>query len=408
MTIPGKSKWLILLDQAVFSGTSFLITIMVARMSDLESFGVYTAYMLAIYLTLSALGAFTIQPFQVLLGKAGDKASYISFVFWFQIVLLLVVLFAVFGVLRFFIPAIPLPVILFALGFIFQDFSRKLLLALDKPLHTLILDAASSVALLSALLFFGQSSEKEISILMQYFAVAYIVPGALLLLFVRPIRLSRDYCRHFFYLHVKEGKWLFFTALTQWWSGNLFVVASGLYLGAAALGALRLAQSLVGVLNVLLQTFENYILPQTALKINNDQESGIKYLSEMSRKAGLLFLPILAVTWLFSEQIMILAGGQEYAKYSFVLQGMALLYVLVFINQPVRLMVRAMLLNQHFFYGYAVSLTFALIFSHSLLSGFGLSGAIAGLSASQFLLMSYWLYILKQRNIRLWKSFISY
>ena len=49
---------------------------------------------------------------------------------------------------------------------------------------------------------------------------------------------------------------------------NLFIVTSGVYLGVAALGAFRLVQSLFGILNLVLQTFENYVLPQASVKYN--------------------------------------------------------------------------------------------------------------------------------------------
>ena len=105
--------------------------------------------------------------------------------------------------------------------------------------------------------------------------------------------------RHFAY-HVEQGKWFFMTAISQWWAGNLFVVASGVYLGAVALGALRLAQSLFGILNVILQTFENYVLPQTASKMNDSIPEGIAYLKNLSLKAAWIFSPILILSSIFA------------------------------------------------------------------------------------------------------------
>jgi O-antigen/teichoic acid export membrane protein len=159
---------------------------------------------------------------------------------------------------------------------------------------------------------------------------------------------------------------------------------------------------------VLLQTFENYLLPLTAHKINLELATGLSFLSSMSRKAGLLFMPILAISYLFAKQILVWAGGEAYAPFGFVLQGMAFLYMLVFLSQPIRLLIRALLLNKHFFYGYLLSLGFALSFGHVLLSNFGLVGALLGLAISQVLLMVYWTLVLQKRKIHLWKSFISY
>ncbi|MBL0192548.1 MAG: hypothetical protein IPQ18_14770 [Saprospiraceae bacterium] len=59
------------------------------------------------------------------------------------------------------------------------------------------------------------------------------------------------------------------TAISQWWAGNLFVVASGIYLGPKHWGVATTSQSLFGNLNVILQTFGSYVLAsQTASRIH--------------------------------------------------------------------------------------------------------------------------------------------
>jgi len=398
----------VLLDQAIFSGTSFLITILLARMLSMESFGIYSGYILALYLVVSGIGAFVIQPFQVLLGSTENKQQYTTFAFWFQIAIVALVatgglIFSILSPYQF-----PLPVLSFAAGFLIHDFGRRLLLALNRSLQALLFDITASLFLLAALFLFFKFGEGALAHLYWFFTIAYAPSLLLLLLLARPFSLRRANAAEFFSKHIQHGKWLFLTALSQWWSGNLFVVASGVYLGAAALGALRLAQSLMGILNVLLQTFENYVLPQTAQKINVQLTEGLSYLSSVSRKAGLLFIPVLLITFIFARQILVLAGGINYAPFAFVLQGMAILYLLVFASQPIRLLIRALLLNQHFFYGYLMSLGFALLFGHTLLSNFGLIGSLAGLAGSQILLMAYWTIILQKRKIYLWKSFMSF
>jgi O-antigen/teichoic acid export membrane protein len=196
--------------------------------------------------------------------------------------------------------------------------------------------------------------------------------------------------------------------VSQWWAGNLFVVASGLYLGAAALGALRLSQSLLGVLNVLLQSFENYVLPQSARKMNIDMNMGVSYLKEMNKKLAFVFIPVLALLFVMASPILMLTGGTEYIEYTYVLQGLCILYVFILLSQPIRFMIRALHLNQYFFTGYLISLAYAIITSHGLISSFGLVGVVAGLIGAQIILIVYWLFILQSKKQDLWKSFISF
>ena len=229
-----------------------------------------------------------------------------------------------------------------------------------------------------------------------------------ILFLLKPFYFDRNASKLFIIQHIKEGKWLFLTAISQWWAGNLFVVASGIYLGAAALGALRLGQSLFGVLNVLLQTFENYVLPQTAKRMQQSQNNGIAYLKEMNLKLAYAFIPVLLLIFIFASPIITLAGGQEYSEYAFVLKGLSILYIFIFLSQPIRFFFRSMQMNSHFFYAYFISLIFAISSSHWLLSTYGLNGVISGLICSQILLIAYWIIILLLKNINIWKSSTLY
>lgn len=405
--ISRRQSW-VLLDQALYSGTSFMLTIILAKMLAVENFGIYSGYILGIHLLISAIGAFVIQPFQVLLGSLKKKSTYMAFSFWLQVgaLLLISLLAACISIILGF--GISPQLFLLAAGFAMHDFGRKLLLATNSLFQTIMLDMLTMLSLFLAILSYYLSPAKALTDLFQVLGIAYFLPFLVVLTIIKPFKFNKKAYLDFLVRHLKIGQWLFFTAISQWWSSNLFVVASGIYLGPPALGALRLAQSLMGVLNVLLQTFENYALPQAATLFATKNNSGLLYLTDLSRKAAYLFLPILCGTFLLAENIMVMAGGEAFRTYAYVLQGVAILYVLIFLSQPIRLTIRAMIMNRHFFIGYLISLSFSLLFSKFLLSNYGLQGAIAGLMASQILLMVYWTTVLQKQNIHLWKSFISF
>jgi O-antigen/teichoic acid export membrane protein len=207
----------------------------------------------------------------------------------------------------------------------------------------------------------------------------------------------------FFKKHISQGKWLLFSSVIQWWSSNLFVVASGVFLGLEALGAFRLVQTVFGVLNLLFQTFENYVLPKAVSLFVKSTNSAKKYIISISKKSGLLILSFLFVLYIFSDSIIQLIGGEKYTQYGFVIRGMSILYVLIFIGYPIRLCIRMLVLNKNFFIGYLLSLAFSLLFFNYFLSNFGLSGAILGLVISQLILIIYWQFVLSKNNFLLWK-----
>lgn len=399
-------KYQVLADQAVFSGANFLLTLLIARYLDAAAFGVYSAYILMIYLAVSVIGAWGIQVFQV----APDISSsrYISFVFWWQIILMMLVLTGASIFCSLFGIACAPALLVFAFGFVINDFGRKILLASSKTAAALWLDVITALCLVLAFFTFRSKALKDINTMLGYFAVAYAVSLFIIIFLLQPFFIKITSFKHYTTLHLQTGKWLFFTALSQWWAGNLFVVAAGIYLGTAALGALRLAQSLFGILNILLQSFENYVLPQTANRLHQNLAGGMHYLRSVNYKLVWIFLPLLILTFLFAKKILIIVGGNEYADYGYVVQGLCLLYVFILISQPIRFIFRALQFNNHFFYAYLLSLAFALASSHWLLSSFGLYGVIVGLTGSQVIVTAYWITILYFKNISVWKSFISY
>ncbi len=405
MSLFLNKKIIVLIDQAIFSGISFFLTLMFARVLSINDFGFFSGYILILYFLISSVNAFVVQPFQVGLSKTSHLKSYYSFVFWFQLSISLLFSLLVFVCCLYFYKPIPISLLFFALGFIFHDFGRKFLMAINLTSVLIWFDLIYALSTTLVFLLSFLNNEIQLFTLILNLSVVYIASFVLFIIFIKPFKFDFILYRTQLYEHFREGQWLFFTSFIQWWSGNLFVVAAGLYLGSAALAALRLVQSAMGVLNIFLQSFENYVLPQTAQKINTSYQFGINYLLKTTKQSGIIFFILLSFIFVFSESIITLIGGESYKNYAFVLQGMAILYVIILMSQPYRIVCRALLLNKHFFYGYVLSFIFSILFSRVLISNFGLTGAIIGLTASQIILIIYWSIILQKRNISLWKSF---
>ena len=343
------------------------------------------------------------------LAQSEDLIAYTSFSFFYQVISLLIVM-SVIGVasllkLEFLAPfnKLVFPVILFSSGFIMQDYFRKLFLAQSKIQQTLILDSITAVLqtsiLISGLFWFSFSLE-FILILLGISYVPSIIYGIYRL---KPSLFNISKWNTYFKIHWNQSKWLLLTAMVQWWSGNLFVVMSGIFISLEALGAFRLVQSLFGVLNIILQTFENYVLPQTSKLLHTSQKSARQYLRAISIKSAIVFAIIICSVFAFAEPIIQIAGGTQYSSYAYVIKGMSVLYLIIFIGYPIRLAIRALILNKSFFIGYLFALIFSLISFQYLLQTWGLIGAISGLIASQIIVLSYWQFILIQKNFLLWK-----
>ena len=402
-------KTTLLGDQAVFSGTSFLVTIVLARLLDVQEFGTYAGIVLVLYLAVGGIGAFVMQPLQVTLPSVRRPKDYLAFSLWFQsgLILLLAAVLSIVLMLPFQAvepyAALTLPLLIFSAGFLMHDYYRKRLLAEDRIEHTFAADVLLMAGHLGALfmLYFGAEITLGLTVLL--LGIGYALPLSYMLMITVTQDVPGARWRVYFRMHIQQGKWLFYTAVVQWWAGNFFVVASGFLLGAAALGALRLVQTVFGVLNILFQTFENYVLPQTAGKMQLSLESGIGYLKQASLQPLFFVAGLLAVLFLFSDTIIVLAGGESYREFGFLVKGMAVLYIVIFAGYPVSIAIRALIINKVFFEGYVLTFVFGLSSFWLLLSYFGQAGAVAGLILSQIILLVYWNFKLAQKNVLLWK-----
>ena len=400
---------IVLADQAVFSGGSFLITVLLARSFEPAEFGLYSSITLFNYAIVSLLNAVIIQPLQVSLGKVEHPASYVSFNLWTQISLVSLITFGLFVLMGFQFDFLKdftklgYGVLTYFTGFLLHDYFRKLFLAKADTNSAFIIDLITTFAHVSILsiVYFKHAISFETTI--YYIGLCYLPACVISLVKIRPTFRNLNSWSFYLKMHISQGSWLLLTTLTQWWSSNLFIVTTGYYFGKTALGAFRLVQTLFGLLNLVLQTFENFVLPEASRKLTHSQDDAKKYLLGITKKSGLLFGVILTVLFIFAKQIIVLVGGEKYQDFAYIVQGMSILYVFIFIGYPIRLSIRMLVLNSRFFAGYVFSLIFSLMTFQFLLKEFHVNGAIIGLIASQIITLIYWQYILIKNKFVLWK-----
>lgn len=197
--------------------------------------------------------------------------------------------------------------------------------------------------------------------------------------------------------HWTFSKWLTATALLQWFSGNLFIIAAGAILGPVAVGATRMAQNIVGVTHVLFLAMEN-IIPLRAAKAQSEggNEMLFKYLWKFTLQMGMVTLTILAFISIFSYQIIEVCYGKSYLQYNGILIGFCLLYVIVFLGYPLRYAIRTMENTKLIFMSFIVSSVFSILCAYPVIKTFGLYGVVAGLMMTQCIGLSIYMWSLRK------------
>ncbi len=397
---------LVLVDQAIFSGTNFLLTLFLAQRLDIKNFGLFSTIVLVTYLVMSITNALIIQPFQVSISKIAKRKEYYVSLFLGLVALLSLFMFLV-KLLVLFLPNENIycfqsnAIICFIVGYLLQDFFRKIFLGLANIVTVVIIDIVFLV--LISIAFYILKNEITLFNTLLVVGLANSISSIPGLYFIIKNYENPISWKLFLQDHITQGKWLFSVAVLQWCSSNFFVLISGVYLGIEALGALRLVQSFFGIINIVLQTVENYFLPKVAILYNENVAKAKKYLVEITAYGALLFGLLLSVLFIFSTQIIVLAGGTKYESYAYVVKIIAVLYFFIFLSYPVRIAVRVMVLNKIFFIGYLISFVSSLLTFHLLLKYSGLYGAVAGLIINQILMILYWQNQLRKNQFILWK-----
>jgi O-antigen/teichoic acid export membrane protein len=413
-TIPAiyrSEKFWVLGDQLLVSGAGFFTTILAARQLGLQAFGWFASVVLAQLFVLTVQNGIITGPYQVLQAEQqkDEGPTYVNATLILQCGFIAVVILA--GCILFFARPVFLQpfltswwwIVLAVTGYLLQDYLRRIFMAGGKAMLAFVIDAITNLLQLFILLYFFVKHQLHFTNCIMVMGLTFI-PSVLLGIFLLKWKwVTGPEMKSALQKQLHHGKWLLLTALLQWWTGNSFIVAAGMLLGVTSFAALRLAQNIFGVLNVLFQAFENYVIPNAARIYKKSAGDLQPYLKIVSIKTAALVIPVLLVVIFFARFIFYIAGGAQYTSYAIILQGMSVLYLVIFLGYPVRIAIRVLLMNKSFFTGYCVTAVFSLLAAASFIRCWGVGGVIAGLAINQLLMIGYWLFILQKRNFILWK-----
>lgn len=395
-------KALVLIDQAIVSGSNFLIGILISKAFGLHDLGVYAFAWMALMMCSSIQNSLINVPMANEYAKR-DKPSqrkYVQQLFIIQLLLSLVLALLCFGgiVLLQKIPffqtlrelSLVLPLLIFL--YTLYDFLRRVYFIRGNLFKAFILDTLinlSQVAYLVSILFYHQSS---LETTLFFFALTYLAGFILgVAEFMKPIHFQLKTLR-ILKQQWAVSSWLFSSALLQWFAGNVFIISAGSILGTEAAGVIRIAQSIVGVLNVFFIALELYV-PLKAARIYS--EGGytklLRYICRLLMVGGAVCLVFVGASYLASSSVLTWVYGINYAKYGDVVSLFALFYVIVFTGYPLRFALRAVNNTRAMFIAYLLATAFSFLFSDKLILTWGIGGVLAGLASTQLIMQAWYI-----------------
>jgi O-antigen/teichoic acid export membrane protein len=391
----GREIWA-LSDQAVVSGTNFLTSVMLARFMGLSEFGVFALAWMSVLFVNSLQSALVVAPMMSMGPKQDEKdrpfyfgaVIFQEFVFVSFCFVLVLVALKISG--SFFphanLQRLALPLAVSAFAYQLQDFIRRYFFATRQSRYALADDALSYLTQLPILFLLHRAGALNSATALWVMSGTSIFGMVAGWFWVEPLDFNWEWIKVISRRHWRFSRWLGASALMQWTSGNLFIIAAPIYYGAAAAGVLRASQNLMGVTHVWFQGLDNVVPVETARRLHKGGvRSMLAYTRSILLRWGgltLLFAIVMAAAPGFWLRLMY---GPEMVQYGYILRLYALLYVIMFVGAPLRAGLQALEFTVPIFWSYLSMTAFAFAFAVPMAKWLGLSGTMLGLLGAQIL-----------------------
>ncbi len=406
---PNFSRGMVFLDQAMVSGSNFLIGILLVRSIGLSAYGIFTLLWMGVLFAMGLHQAFIIKPILSIAPKLGgdDQVDYLAGTHSIQYLtsgFFLILGLCIYGGVQIFSDSeFPIYIPLISMVIFCQtihDFYRKLYL---------IKDHITRVFMLDSILYGGQLAGVFIFLILGKLTtittLQIILSANILSVLVGKYKqeFSLKNYKKILIRHFHFSKWLLGTSILQWLSGNYFIIVGASILGTSAVGAIRMVQNLMGLCHILFLVMESIIPIEAARQFQAEGGNGlIRYLGKITKKLGLGFGVLLVVIAFFASPLLSLIYGSAAADYSYVAVAYALLYWFVFLGHPFRFYLRTIENTSPIFFAYCLGALFSLGFAYILLNHMGIYGLLFGLIFTQIINVgTYYFFSLRSSKITL-------
>lgn len=375
-------------SQFISSGLSFLITVVLARRLDSETFGQFSTLWISLTFAAGMQVSLVISPMFAIGPRIPltRKNAYLGSALAYQILLLGILSVVFSAVVYFFIGLFPghgylsilAPVIAALCSTQLQFFlSRFLFMSRSAPIAMVADLTRYSVTLLAILSLPIQGQHAVEKIL--WIAAAGAAIGAVVAATIG--RLSVQWNRRVFRWSLRHhgdlGRWLLPATLFQWVTANLVLIAVAPLLGATMVGVLRVCQVLLQAITTLTEALEN-IIPSIAARYHHVAGDGaaVAFLRNVTLWAGAAGIALVVVVSVAPSWWLQHLYGEAYAGYGYVLVGMGIVAVFNLFSYFLHVRCRTFLDTKSIFVANLWAATWTLLGVFPLISYGGITGAI--------------------------------
>jgi len=375
-------------DQGMVSGINFLTGLLLARYLGLAEFGRYTLAWLAIEFLVTFQQCMIVAPMM----SIGPQTPVAKRHAYFGAVVVQQALFSVFAIVAFFgivqsislirpdwsLDGLAAPMICAALAVQLQNFVRRYLFTCNRGGSAFLIDVLrypGQLVVLFPLVFMTSLDAADALWISAWTSAASSILGCFLF---GPIAWDSVVFRHTARRHWDFAKWLLMSEIMRWGTTNLYMVVAGVLLGTAAVGAIRAAQLLLGVCNILMFGLENFALARASQHFGRGGLVALLgYLKQLSIYGGIAVGGIALLAAVVPEFWLGLVKN-EYQGHGNIVRWWALFYVLSFIRLPIEFGLRTIERTRTMFGAHLAAAAVSAITVYPFTVAFGITGVMAG------------------------------
>ncbi len=398
---------LISLDQALLSGTSFVLNVLLIRFLSIEEFGIYVIIFSFLLLASSVHGSLITAPVAVIVSKMNDTKArrYVGNLNYSQMALSLFialimyiasVVFVLFELLSEYQEGLSYLsfVCFFYLG---QLYIRSVLLSRLRMLAVLQNDALYVLTQLLIVIFLIGNDKLSVNSAILAIGlsalISYIFGVYQCVDFISYKQVSLKQGSK---VNFEHGRWLLGAALVTWIRTNILNYIALYFVGPIAPAVLRATQTIYGPINLILVSVESFI-PQMLSKAYSSL--GVVGLSSLMRKfTVILFLGVMfycLIVSLFAGELLLNVYGEKYLGYESIVWVLAIQYIFIVFQTVNSIALRVLDVTSKIFTISILEAFITILPGLLLVYFFGLEGAIIWKLLSTVLLasMTYFIYL---------------
>jgi O-antigen/teichoic acid export membrane protein len=197
--------------------------------------------------------------------------------------------------------------------------------------------------------------------------------------FLERVTFDRDNLRTTFFRHWAFSKWLLSSDLMRWATDNLYTFVAAGMIGAAAVGAIRATQNLVGLTHILTQGLENVVPPGAARRLREDGKPAfLQFLKRVTIFGSCIVGTIAVVASAAPEFWLALIYGKEYAGSGYLVVWWSVCYFLHFLVQQIGVGLRTIEQTKAVFWAQLITTIISVVSVYPLIYAFDEVGVMIG------------------------------